>query len=80
MSRVPLDILVPDHGHGWNAAVVSIAMVWSICVIQGGFTRCPGSPWDRRRLFLGPGSSRMSFRFVNAVKNQGGCSFGSFQQ
>ena len=62
----------------WNAAVVSIAMVWSICVIQGALAQCPG-------FFCGAavGCSwvlaclECLFSLVTAVKSQWGCSFGS---
>ena len=38
----------------WNAAVVSIAMVWRVRVVQGGLARWPGFPLrDCRWLFLG---------------------------
>ena len=33
VSRAPLGYLVPCRGHRQNAAVVSIVMVWSICVV-----------------------------------------------
>ena len=57
VSRAPLGILVPGHGHRWNAAVVSIAMVESMCY-SFFFARCPGFPLRGCRwLFLGPGSS-----------------------
>ena len=42
MSRTPLGILVPGHGHRWNAAVDSIAMVWSI--LGGGLLGVRVSP------------------------------------
>ena len=44
MIRAPLGILVPGHDQRWNAAAVSIAMVWSICVIRGGLPGAQVSP------------------------------------
>ena len=44
MSRSSLGMLVPGHGHRWNAFVVSTAMVWSICVVWGGGCPVSGFP------------------------------------
>ena len=43
------DILVPGYGHRWNAPVVSIAMVWSMCFPGGG---CPVSGFPPAGLSL----------------------------
>ena len=44
VSRAPLGILIFGRGHRWNVAVVPIAMVWSIFVIQEGFFPVSGFP------------------------------------
>ena len=50
-----LGILVYGHGHGLNAAVVTITKVWKIYDILGVLTRWPGFLLrDCRQLFVDP--------------------------
>ena len=51
-SRAPLGIFVPGHGHRWNAAVVSISMVWRVPGMCSAFLFCPVSGFPPAGLSL----------------------------